>query len=272
MRAGAPGTRPVWSVTSRPARAKCVHTCVACSSLPPASGSSRSRNASTWMRRTPAASACSAMRSWIGRARTWGASGSNGRSGPRRLDRAVRCGSRAGATYSTPLVSAGRTNPPRSLVIPMFDERMRIGETIRTLAGSALARPGPRDRLRRRRQQRRHRRRRRVGHRRGRPRRRSGAAPGQQPGQGGGGAGRDARRRPARPGSSSTPTSASAPRTSTGASPRSRPAPISSTAPGRTPAASCTATSRSTGCSRGGRSTCCCAPSTSPRSATPSAV
>ncbi len=53
----------------------------------------------------------------------------------------VRCGSRAGATYSTPLVSAGRTNPSRSLVIPMFDERMRIGETIRTLAASPIAGP-----------------------------------------------------------------------------------------------------------------------------------
>ena len=44
-----------------------------------------------------------------------------------------------GRPYSTPLVSSDRTNPTRSLVIPMFDERMRIGDTIRTLAASGLA-------------------------------------------------------------------------------------------------------------------------------------
>jgi dolichyl-phosphate beta-glucosyltransferase len=38
-----------------------------------------------------------------------------------------------------PLVSAGRTSPARSLVIPMYDERARIGESIRVLAESLPA-------------------------------------------------------------------------------------------------------------------------------------
>ena len=62
-RSGAPRTRPVWSTTSRPAATRWRHTWLACSSEPPASGSSRSRKAKTWMRRSPARSARSAISS-----------------------------------------------------------------------------------------------------------------------------------------------------------------------------------------------------------------
>ena len=62
-RAGAFGTAEVRKVTSSPAAAQREATLWACSSEPPASGSSRSRQATKWMRRRPASAAMEARTS-----------------------------------------------------------------------------------------------------------------------------------------------------------------------------------------------------------------
>ena len=58
-----PGTAEVRKVTSSPAAAHSEATLCACSSEPPASGSSRSRQATKWMRRSPASAAIDASTS-----------------------------------------------------------------------------------------------------------------------------------------------------------------------------------------------------------------
>ena len=62
-RLGAPGTAEVRKVTSSPAAAHSEATLWAWSSEPPASGSSRSRQATKWMRRRPASAAIEASTS-----------------------------------------------------------------------------------------------------------------------------------------------------------------------------------------------------------------
>ena len=76
-----PGTRPVWRATSTPGgREVPAHSWAACTSEPPASGSSRSRKASTWTRWIPERAARSAMARWTerGRGRRVGGAGHGG--------------------------------------------------------------------------------------------------------------------------------------------------------------------------------------------------
>ena len=256
----------------RPPRGGCA-TWLACFSEPPASGSSRSRKAKMWIRRSPPRRPGRDLGMDGGGA---GAVTTDGwTSGERRCGPGGRLSSLPAPL--PPLVPPEgpiiASTPTRSLVIPMFDEATRIGAFARGAAGVGAARRAPRGAARRRRQPRRHPRggRGRWSPSSGWPARGCVRLPSNR-GKGaavragmlaaGGRAPRVRRRRPLRGGRRHRAVLRHA---------RVRARPRSCTARGPTPAAPWTRASPATGSSPGGSSTTCCAGSASPRSSTRSA-